>query len=265
MKRIVRTAPFFLLLLFGLADAPMSNAVWLSPTLLHLLGTDEFGRDIAFVLLISIGRSFASALALAGLTLVLSGLLAIVVALIRIQTVSILLQIAIRILESIPIFVWVLVAFASLKGASNLVVWAAFVIAMLPTLTSIIAGEFRRLDQEPFLEAAKLLGAGLSKRVTRHILPNAAPVLAPLYIQTLGIAFAIRGAIGLLGFSNRTDYDMGIILLRGKENFESHPLIMVSAVISIALIYVFLDWTKEGLLQSGDREIAFIEAEAMLQ
>ncbi len=220
MKGLLRLAPLLLLLSFGAAGAAVSESAWLHPTLMHPLGTDEFGRDVTLVLLISVGRSLASALTLAGLGLFISATIAVAVALLHVRVLSILLQIANQIIESIPVFVWVLVTFAALKGASMLAVGVTFVIALMPTLTTIIAGEFRRLDQEPFLEAAKLLGAGLVRRLLRHILPNAAGALMPLFVQTLGIAFAIKGAIGLLGFSNRTDYDVGMILLRGARKFR---------------------------------------------
>jgi peptide/nickel transport system permease protein len=257
--------PLLILIMLGPLDAATSSSIWLPSTPAHLLGTDEFGRDAILVLLISVGRSLLSGILLAGISIVVSTLVAYAVALRRIRLASIALRALVQIVESIPTFVWVLAAFAALSGSSTLIIGIVFTLAVLPAVSNILAGEFSRLNQEAFIESARLLGVGEMRLLRRHILPNALPVLAPMFIQILGTAIAIKGAIGLMGFSNRSEYDLGIILIRAKENIISHPQLMASTIAAIALIYVYLDWLRRRLTSKGTQHLDLIKADAMLR
>ena len=258
-------APLILILGFAPVSAGSGQVLWDEPSLLHILGTDEFGRDALLVLMIATGRSLAIGALLAILSISVSTIVAYIVAIFRMRAASLALKALVQIVESIPTFVWVLAAFAALQGASQLVVAIAFTLALLPAVSTIIAGEFGRLYREPFVDAARLLRANSARLMFRHVLPNSLPVLLPLIVQVLGIAMAIRGAIGLLGFSARTDYDLGIIMLRGKENIVSHPWLMLSVIAAITATYAYLDWLRKHLLQGQRSDFDLIQSDAMLR
>jgi len=63
------------------------------------------------------------------------------------------------------------------------------------------------------------------------VLPNAVPHVMPLFPHIIGAAMAAYGAIGLFGFVNRTELDLGVFLLRGKEQagFDLMPLLLALA------------------------------------
>jgi|HubBroStandDraft_5_1064220.scaffolds.fasta_scaffold02604_5 peptide/nickel transport system permease protein len=258
-------APLIMLLGFAPLSAGLGHESWGAPSFANILGTDEFGRDAALVLLIAIGRSLAAGALLAIVSISASTFVAYIVAVFRIRIASLVLKVLVQIVESIPMFVWVLAAFAALQGASQLIVAITFTLALLPAVSTIIAGEFNRLYREPFIDAALLLRASSARLMFRHILPNSLPILLPLFGQVLGTAMAIRGAIGLLGVSARTDYDLGIIMLRGKENSISHPLLMLSVIAAIALTYVYLDWLRKRVLRGKKSNFGFIQSDAMLR
>jgi peptide/nickel transport system permease protein len=134
----------------------------------------------------------------------------------------------------------VLILIAMLAEARLAVVAAAFTIAILPITTNVIAGEVVRLREAPFVQAARALGVSESRIIIRHIIPNVVAVLGPLFLQILGAAIAIDGAIGLLGLGNRTQLDIGILLLRGKENALLFPHLLIGVIATIFLIYCWL-------------------------
>lgn len=81
-----------------------------------------------------------------------------------------------------------------------------FGIAMLLGLLSwgglarIVRAEFLSLREKEFVEAARAAGAGDSRIVFRHILPNA---MSPIIVQTtlvVGAAIVIEAALSFLGF-----------------------------------------------------------------
>ena len=242
-----RVACALLILLVGcsILSAGPGLEPWAGPSLAAPLGSDEFGRDLLVVVLVSSGRSLALG---AGVALVASALamaLALLIS-VRASMLSRPILLTTQIFESVPILLWVLVAFSALGGHDFLVAGGAFIVAVLPFATTILAGEFERLSKEPFTEAARLCGASDLQIVWRHLLPNSRAVLAPLFIQILGLAAAVPGAIGVLGFTNRTNQDLGVLLLRGRENVGDHPGLLVSGLAAFVLIYVCLEIARGG-------------------
>lgn len=233
-------------LLLGVATivpAPTGEP-WSAAGFPALLGTDEFGRDQLAVLLAATGRSVAGGLLLAGVTILVALSLSYLLVFRKARLLAGFQSAATHIVESVPVMIWVLAAFSATGGSSTLTSGVTFVVAMMPFSVTTISGEFARLASQPYMEAARLLHVPWHRQLRYHLLPNCGSVFAPLFIQIIGLAIAIQGALGLLGFANRTDLDLGIILLRGKENIAVHPQLLLSALASLALVYLYLVWLR---------------------
>ena len=207
--------PLLLLLAAGFLEAPAHQDTWSPASWQHPLGTDEFGRDLLRVLLISTGRSTLFGALLSAMAVTLATLTAAATTLQAFPPVAAAIRLVTQAVESVPIFLWVLAAFASYRTHSTTIIPIAFLLAVLPISTHVLRGEFERLSREPYMDAAKLSGVSLLRLFTAYYLPNAQAVLVPLGIQLFGIAISIRGAIRVLGFSTRADCDLGILLRRG--------------------------------------------------
>lgn len=226
------------LLACGLLTVDTDLSPWAAPSLTAPLGADEFGRNLLMTLLVATGRSLVFGVLLAGVTIGLAILAA------QMSRRSIALRTGLKLLtnmvESVPIYLWVLAAFVTF-GGSLVVAAVVLVIATLPTMSSVIAGELERLEDEPYVAVARLQGRSSLSVLARHILPNAMDVVTPLFLQIVGVALAIPGAVGVLGFSRRTSYDLGTLLLRGKENVAAHPSLLVGALAALVLVYLCLE------------------------
>lgn len=245
MRSIVAWVPHVAALVavaVGAAGATFSEpaAPWLPPALMHPLGTDEFGRNILSASLAAGGVSLAKGFCIALATLIVALVLAEGITLSRHRLPAIAIRGAASVVESIPSVLWVMIVLIVLREPRLLVVGAAFAIVTLPTAAHVIAGELLRLRAAPFVEAAYQLGAGESRVLIAYVLPNARAVLAPYALQVLGAAIAVDGAIGVIGLGNRSDLDLGIFLLRGKENFIVHPQLLLAALAVYAAIYAYL-------------------------
>jgi peptide/nickel transport system permease protein len=236
--RWLRLAPLAILFAVAGFEAPAASAIVLLPDAWH----DEFGRNNILVLLISTGRSLAFGAGVAAASVAIALLLAVPTAGRGDLHIRRVIQGLARIVESVPLMLWVLAAFATVRGSSSLVAGVALGIAVIPVLTSVLAAELDRIVRLPYVDAARMLGVDPWRVTYRHVLPNAAAVLGPLFIQVLGVAAAIRGATGLLGFGRRMDYDLGVLLLRGREQLGSDPFLLLVAVASFLLLFIYLDW-----------------------
>lgn len=233
--------PMALLVGFALLPANPTAEPWSAA---GLLGADEFGRDQLLVMLSATGRSMATGILLAGVTILLSLWLSFLLIFRKTRILSGVQMSMTQVLESVPAMIWVLAAFSASGGSSPIMTAVIFVGAMMPFAVTIISGQFVRLAGLPYMEAAQLLGIPAHRQLRHHLLPNSGGVLGPLFIQIIGLAIAIQGAIGLLGFANRTDVDLGILLLRGKENVAAHPGLLLSTLVSLGLLYLYLNWLR---------------------
>ncbi|MBV9930622.1 MAG: ABC transporter permease subunit [Alphaproteobacteria bacterium] len=247
MSRILRLIPLVLILGFAPFNSAADQNPWAAPELLHPLGTDEFGRDALLTLLIASARSIALGTSLAIGVTAAATLFAYWLVFRSGRFGGAALLSLIQVVESIPVVIWVLAAFSATGAGSKSVAGLVFFIAMLPFATAIAAGEFWRLRKRPFVEAALLAGIGGCRLLQRHLVPNATSVLLPLLVQIVGLAIMIEGATGLLGFTNRTDLDLGVVLLRGKENVGAHPALLVSVLAAFAVIFLALRSAQRAL------------------
>ena len=213
---------------------------WLPPQILHPLGTDEFGRDILATALAAAALSLGKGTAIAAATMALGLFFASLATARGSRHAEFLVSAAAAVVESIPIVLWVMIVLVVLREPRLLVVGTAFCLVVLPSATRVIAGELYRLRAQPYVEAAYQLGAGEARVLFRYMLPNAGPVLLPYGLQVLGGAIAVDGAIGVIGLGNRSDLDLGIFLLRGKENFVQHPQLLLLALAMYGLLFGYL-------------------------
>lgn len=213
---------------------------WLAPGGIHPLGTDEFGRDIFFTSLAAAGFSLVKGFGIALVTLVMAIALAEGITLSGHRLPALAIRGVANVVESIPSVLWVMIVLIVLREPRLFVVGAAFALVTLPTAAHVLAGEILRLRTMPFVEAARQLGAGELRVLVVYVLPNARAVLVPYSLQLLGAAIAVDGAIGVIGLGNRSDIDLGILLLRGKENFVLHPQVLLASLALYAAIYAYL-------------------------
>jgi peptide/nickel transport system permease protein len=229
------------LLLYLLFSADQT-AAWLTPSLAHPLGTDEFGRDILATLLGSAGLSMVKGAVVTIPCMITAIVFAELITLRSLPAIAHLVRWSPGVVESVPVVLWVVIVLIVMQEPRLLVTASAFALAVLPSAVHILSGEFLRLRQELYVEAAYLLGVGEPRVLMRYLLPNATAVLLPFSLQVLGAAIAVDGAIGVIGLGSRADLDLGVFLLRGKESFLLHPQLLLAALATYAGLYAYLIW-----------------------
>lgn len=216
------------------------GAPWASPSFRHPLGLDEFGRDLLITACVSAVNSLIYGLACASVALAAASVVGYAVAFMRSRWLALSIDAAGRVLESLPVVIWVLLFTMLAPAAPRAISTVVFLVAVFPYLSRVVGGEFARLAGAPFVEAAHLQRLPRLTVVTRHLLPNAAGVLGPALAQVCGLAIAINGAIAIVGSAQRTQLTIGTFLLRGKENALSHPHMAVLAVLLLIGVFVLI-------------------------
>lgn len=158
----------------------------------------------------------------------------------------------IELMMCIPTLVLVLALVAIIEKPT---IWHVMLILGATSWTSIARlarAEFMRLKNQDFVAAAKAVGAGHIRVMSKHILRNSlAPVLVPI---TFGIAGAIltEAALSFLGLGPADSYSWGRLLQAGRESNNEHWWLIVFPGAAIFLTVLAYNLIGEGLQESTD-------------
>jgi peptide/nickel transport system permease protein len=167
------------------------------PSPLHLMGTDEIGRDIASRVIFGARTSMSVGLVAVGLSVAVGVALGLIAAYQRGWVDDTLMR-AMDAVSAFPDLVLALGITAALRpGLINVMVAIGFV--SIPQFARLARGQALSVREQEFVSAARLLGAGPLRVIALHIWPN---VTAPVIVQaSLRFAAAIvaEASLSFLG------------------------------------------------------------------
>ncbi|OPJ56481.1 ABC transporter permease [Alkalithermobacter paradoxus] len=163
------------------------------PSAQHILGTDEFGRDIFARIIHGARVSLQVGLVAVGISILIGGTLGAIAAYYG-GTLDNIIMRFMDILLAVP-SILLAIAIVSALGPSLFNLMLAIGISSVPSYARIVRASVLSIRDQEFIEAARAIGANDFIIITRHIIPNA---LAPVIVQgTLGVAGAILSTAGL--------------------------------------------------------------------
>lgn len=167
-----------------------------TPSLTHLFGTDQFGRDV-LARVITGGRQ---SLRIATLTMVLTVFIGTVLGLIAgyLRGFD---EILMRICDAFMALPAVILAIAlmSVSEPSEANVVVALVVVYVPRMARVVRGKALLIREMPYVEAANALGARVWRVLVRHVLPNAMPEIIVMGSFIFGYAILDESTLSFLG------------------------------------------------------------------
>jgi peptide/nickel transport system permease protein len=222
-----------------------------APSRAHLLGTDDFGRDILSRIIYGSRLSLKVGLISVSISLVFGALVGLVSGYFG-GWIDIVIQRFIEIMLAFPELILAL-AIMAILGPSLRNAMIAIGIASIPVYTRVTRGEVLSLREKEYVEAARASGASHARLIFRHILPN---TMSPLMvIATLGIAGAILTASGLsfIGLGAQPPSpEWGAMLASGREYLRHQWWIATFPGIFIALTVLGFKLFGDGLRDALD-------------
>ncbi len=131
----------------------------------------------------------------------------------------------------------------------------ALVIGLLSwmTVARLVRASFLTIRERDFITAARSVGAGNLRIMTRHILPNA---VGPIIVEsTLEMGYAIMEESGLsfLGFGIQPPTpSWGNLLGNAQEHLSKHPWLAIFPGLMIFLVIIAVNYIGDGLRDAFD-------------
>jgi peptide/nickel transport system permease protein len=207
------------------------------PSSAHLLGTDEYGRDVlSRILAGGIGVIFVPALAVA-ISFAIGGALGLIGAY-RQGTVDVVITRAFDLLLAMPPLLLVLVLIAGF-GASNLVLVLSVVLVYVPRVGRVLRGSAQAVIASEYVAAAEARGERTAAILVREIVPNiAAPAIAELALRfTYAIIFV--ATLNFLGLASQPpDANWGLMVASSRGLLQTSPVAALAPAVCIAILSV---------------------------
>ncbi|QCO05107.1 ABC transporter permease (plasmid) [Azospirillum argentinense] len=224
------------------------------PSAAHLLGTDQFGRDVLSRLIWGTRISLQVAVAVMALSLSLGMVIGAVAGFfggwVERVTVSI-----IDILLAFPGFLLAL-ALVAARGSSLESVIIAVALAFTPRVAAVMRAVVLTIKPRTYVEASRAIGMGTMRLLFLHVVPNSLPPV--IVVATVSAATAILAEAGLsfLGLGVQPPAPTwGNVIADGQSFLASNPLISLSAGICIAVMVVALNLLGDGLRDTLDPQM----------
>jgi peptide/nickel transport system permease protein len=221
------------------------------PSLAHPFGLDELGRDILARIIAGARISLLVGLSVVGVSSTLGMLLGSIAGYVGGR-----LDDAIsRVMDVLMAFPGILLAIAlvAVLGPSlGNVILALSVIGWVGYARLVRAQALRAREFE-FVQAARALGAGPGRIMSRHILPTALP--AVVVQATLGMAGAIiaEAALSFLGLGVQPPTpSWGTMLDAGRSHLFDAPHLTIFPGLAIALLVLGFNFLGDGLRDRVD-------------
>ncbi|WP_271023783.1 ABC transporter permease [Rhizobium sp. RCAM05973] len=224
------------------------------PSMAHIFGTDEFGRDI-FSRAIFAGRiSLLVSLGVVCISTVIGVFLGVIAGYFRRLDAPIS-----RLLDATMSFPDILLAIALVAalGPSLVTVILALGITYAPRLARIVRGSTLVLRELPYIEAAISMGLPTWQILCRHVLLNLA---SPILVQATFVfasAMLAEASLSFLGVGVSSDMPTwGTMLASGREFMDNAPWLMVFPGLAIVFSVLSLQLLGDGLRDLVDPRLA---------
>ena len=225
--------------------------VLMPPSPAHYLGTDTLGRDVLSRIIYGSRVSLKVGFVAVGLATLIGLFIGALAGYYGGWVDSALMRL-VDLMLCFPAFFLILAVIAVLEPS----IWNIMGVIGLTSwmgVARLVRAEFLSLREREFVTAARALGAGDTRLILRHMLPNA---LAPVMVSaTLGVAGAIltESALSFLGLGVQPPTpSWGNILTAGKDNIEIAWWLSVFPGLAILVTVMSYNLLGEGIREAID-------------
>lgn len=224
-----------------------------APSLRHILGTDNFGRDVFSRVMEGAGTSFLIAL----LVVLIGGTAGILIGSLCGYYGGIADAVLMRVCDTITAFPAILLALVviSIAGGGSFNIVAVLGILFIPSFARVVRTEFARCRDTNYIRAARLMGVSTLRILYVHILPNTLTVLIPSFAIGFNNAVLAEAGMSFLGIGIQPpSASLGSMLKDSQTYLQSAPWYALGTGSAMVLLILAFSLLSEGFQQDNERE-----------
>lgn len=224
------------------------------PSWQHLLGTDNFGRDILSRIMEGAGTTFTIGAA----TVAIGAVCGTAVGALTGYFGGLADEVLMRLndaLTAFPSILLALVVISLLGPGSKYNVIIALGLVFIPSFARVTRTAFAALRDVNYVKSARLMGAGSGRILAVHILPNTLSVLLPAITIGFNNAVLAEASMSFLGIGvTPPDASLGYMLSEAQSMIGAAPWYAISTGLTIVLMVFSVGLIGEGLRRGGEED-----------
>jgi peptide/nickel transport system permease protein len=232
-------------------DAIDLRSIRKPPSLAHLFGTDDLGRDLLTRILYG-GRISLSIGIFSALVGTIFGSLVGALAGFYGGTIDNALMRFTDVAYSIPSLPLLIILSAFSKSSIPIMILIIGLLSWMPT-ARVVRGSVLSIKERDFITAARMIGVRDGRIILRHILPNA---LGPIIVgATLGVGGAIimESSLSFLGLGVQPPIpSWGNMLQDSQANMAAKPWLTIFPGLAILITVLCVNFIGDGLQDALD-------------
>lgn len=220
----------------------------IGPSAAHLLGTDEFGRDLLSRMLYGLRYDLLASLVAVPIGAAVGIVIGLATGLARwLDTVT---QRVFDVLLSFTALIMG-VTIAAITGAGVFAILLTVGLVNVPLFGRLTRSSVMSQRQRDYVVAAAVVGNGPVRVLVRHVLPNSLSSLIVQAALSMSTAVFIEGSMSFVGIGVRPPAPSLGSLLQGSTNFLSqNPWYAIGPMIAVVLLVVGFQLIADGLTRS---------------
>ena len=217
-----------------------------APTFVHWLGTDDYGRDLFDMIIISTRLDVIAMLEIVGAGVAIGVTIGAFSGFLGGKVDEGLMRVT-DIFFAIPGLILALAVAAALgRGLNNLIV--AIIVVQWPSYTRILRGQVLAEKQRLYVDALRALGIGNLRIILRHIIPNTIyPVIVQCTLDLGGVILTFAG-LSFLGFgASALTPELGRLITAGQTYIFQAPWLTAFPGLAILIISLAFNLMGDGI------------------
>lgn len=230
---------------YGYSDQVLSERLE-PPSREHLLGTDQFGRDVFSRIIVGSRDVYL----VAGLGALLAVIIGLTVGLIAGYFGGVIDEVLMRLIDvllAIPPLLLAMIVLFSLGGSRlNVIIVVGFL--YIPMVSRVVRSVVLDLKTRQFVEAAKLRGETSLYIMFREILPSVLPPLAVEASMRFSYAIFLVASLGFLGLGVQPPSpDWGLMVGEARNFFGIAQWALLGPAGAVIILVVGVAFMSDGL------------------
>ena len=227
----------------------MKNAL-LPPSKLHLLGTDNIGRDILSRVIYGGRQSIVLAAIATSMSMALGCIIGMIAGYFG-SWVDVAITSISNIFQGLP-GMTMMIAIAGLMGSGVTSMMLALVITSWVGFSRIVRGEVMKIKKEYFIEGLRSFGVGHMRILFYHVMPNLISSIVIIFATRIASSILSVASLSFLGLGLEPPTpDWGVMISDARMYYRTSPMLVIAPGVCIVLfslcVNIIADWLRDRL------------------